>query len=140
MGLAEKRAIEKFKKGEYVDFTNKVKEITKLDVVIETNWDELGKQIEGRSSLDEDLKDYFTNIFGKTILDSLSSICADDMGKEALSSSLKRIVIKSDSDARSSETGFSFEDGDLILNMTYANTDQVEARTKEMIRLIENRL
>jgi hypothetical protein len=138
--LAARRAIDEFKLGGYKQFTDEVKKITKADIPIETNWVELSKQLEGRDDVPATLKDYFDNMFGKTILGAFKSICSDKTGQEALKGAVKKIVIKCDDNAKASENGFSLEKGVLTLNLYYANTDQVENRTKGMIKLLENNL
>jgi hypothetical protein len=140
MGLAERRVIEELKKGAYAMFVGKVKEITNLDVEIETNWVDIGQRMEDRADKAADLLDFMDNCFMKPILGSLSAVCADEMGREALAGSFKKIVIKSDEDASGHEGGFAFEDGILTVNRSYSNTDDVAKHTKAMTELLESKL
>ena len=143
MGLAEKRAVDTFKNSEYTEFLGKLKTILGRDVPVETNWDELTKRIEGYSGdISVRFKDYFENMFSKSILTSFSAICVDNMGKEAVASILKKIIIKSDENASASEKGFKFEDGILSANMSYTNTDEVNLgyRTEALQKILEKNL
>jgi hypothetical protein len=140
MGLAERRAAEEFKTTKFVEVLNSLKDTMKFDCEIVVNWDELTNRIEGYSDLRETMDDYFTNCFAKPIVGAIASICADNMGREALKSALKKIIIKSDSNATSSPSGFTFENGELTVNLTYSNTSEVDERKQKLISLIESKL
>jgi hypothetical protein len=141
MGLAERRIIEHFKLTRFNTFSKQAEEITQFPITFNVKWDELAKRIEGYSDLEEALNDYFDNLFAKTILGVLAAICVDDMGREALKDVLTKIELKSDDEASASYGG-SFEKGELVLNMRYANTDanEVDARTSYLISLVEQNL
>ena len=141
MGLAERRALEKFKTTSFVEFSKQLEAIAQFPVTLEVKWDELATRIEEYDDKEAALRDYFEKSFGKTLLATLDAICVDDMGREALQNGLKKIEIKSDENAAGSPySGFSFENGKLVLNMRYVNTDQVAARTEYLISLLENKL
>lgn len=136
MGLAEKRAIEEFKKGGYATFANKISEITKFDLVLEANWDEIAAQMDGRAA---DIPQYFNEMFATSLTESLQSICADDMGREALRGLLKKVQFKCDAAASYNEQGFSLSNGVLTMNMTWTG-NSVGPRTTALTALIEKAL
>jgi len=140
MGLAEKRAVEDFKKNEYEVFLKSIKDITQADISVDTEWDKLSPNLEGYGDAKATLVDYFQNMFAETILQSFKSICADDMGKQALQGAVKKIVLTCSPNASTHKAGFKFEDAILSLDLRYANTDQVKDRVESMIKLIESKL
>lgn len=136
MGLAEKRAIEELKKGQFAEVVKNIKDITKFDVDVVANWDDFATHMDGRS---DDISRYFMEMFGTTMVESLKAICADDIGREALQGVLKKITFKCDSNASYSESGFSFANGEVVMNLTWSGND-IEPRTKAMISLLEKSL
>ena len=140
MGLAEKRAVEEFKNNGYTQFTSKLKEITKDEIVVETQWDKLSTAIEGYSDPQESITTYFTNMFGETILKSFQSICSDEMGRQALIGKVKRIQLTHTEDASSHGAGFKLNDNTLSLDMKFANVSEVQDRVEEMTKFLEKQL
>ena len=140
MGLAEKRAIEEFKTTGFTKFTDELKTITKFDVPVEVKWDELSSRIEASSDKKEAFNEYFDAMFAQTLLQSFKSVCADNMGREALHGALKKIVLVSGPEASYWASGFKFEGGTLTLNMSYANVSDVKDRVKGMTELLESKL
>lgn len=90
MGLAERRAAAAMKDGEFKAFEDQVKAICAFDVKLNFDW----QSIENNKdcvSICENKK--FTYYVGENLARALTNICADNMGKEALKSSLKEICI-----------------------------------------------
>ena len=140
MGLAEKRAIEGFKSTGFSEFLTQLKGITKFDVPVEVEWDKFGTAIEGYSDAAATISDFFTHLFGETILQSFKAVCVDDMGREALQGKLKKIFMTTGPDGSTHGAGFKFDNGTLSMNMRYANTDDVKERVTSMQKLLESQL
>jgi hypothetical protein len=82
----------------------------------------------------ENLKIYFT-----PLADALKSICADDMGKDALKAALKKVTLTNEGH-HSSPSGFSFEKGVLTLDHGLSNIGDVTDRKKAIEKLLEKAL
>jgi hypothetical protein len=102
MGLAEKRWAAEKKKTDEAAFVSQVNATLGFPIAVEIDWDGFSQ------NLDE--AQYITNdSYGlPNLVRALSTITADDLGKEAIKDALKKIVITA---AKSDDTGFTFEQG-----------------------------
>jgi hypothetical protein len=76
--------------------------------------------------------------------DALKKITADDMGKQALKSNLKKVVVTYNKDtapASNYATGLNFESGTLIINFQpYSNVSGIIPRADAIQKLLESKL
>src|SRR5690348_7685423 len=88
MGLAERRAAKEFETQKYPKLKAAIDAAAGFEIPVEVNWELLS--IEGSSHLYADCweKVYFT-----PLIEALKVICFDEMGKEALKTSLKKVVV-----------------------------------------------
>lgn len=132
MGLAERRSAERFKNEDYPGWKSRIDEAAGFEVPIEVAWDEL-------AVLDyaDQYAEYFPAVYFQPLVDALSAIGADDMGKEALREGVSKIIVKN-SGQYFSPSGITFADGVLTFDhMSESNTHHVEERTKALQGLLE---
>jgi hypothetical protein len=135
MGLAERRAIEEIKKGALVEWTAKINKAAGFAPAMEILWDSLA--VEGESHL---YAECIPKVYFEPLVKSFASITRDEMGRDALKSALKKIVIKNESSSYSPNS-FSFDGGVLTIDhQPCANVDDIEIRATALTKLIENKL
>ncbi len=135
MGLAEKRAVQEFQDKVFPGLKKKIDAAVGFGVELEVQWDSLTEPDSAHLYAES-----FTKVYFEPLTASLKSICNDDMGKKALQQSLKKIVICNTGNFYNSN-GFSFAKG--ILKMDHqpcSNIDNVEERTTDLTRILEEAL
>lgn len=135
MGLAERRSAERFKNEDYPGWKARIDEAAGFEVPIEVAWDEL-------AVLDyaDMYAENFPAVYFQPLVDALSAIGADDMGKAALREGVSKIIVKN-SGQYFSPSGITFADGVLTFDhMSESNTHHVEERTKALQGLLEANL
>ncbi len=90
MGLAERRVAAAYQKDKFPAWKQKLNEIAGYEFAFEVNWDELVKE----GFLDA-YPNTIDNNFFIPLEASLKSICADELGREALKAKIKGIRITS---------------------------------------------
>jgi hypothetical protein len=132
MGLAERRSVERFKNEDYPGWKSRIDEAAGFDVPIEVTWEELAVP-----DYADMYVEYFPAVYFQPLLDSLGSIAADDMGRDALRESVTKIVIRN-SGEYFSPSGITFADGVLMFDhKSDSNTHHVEERTKALQAILE---
>lgn len=135
MGLAERRSVERFKNDDYPGWKSRIDEAAGFEVPIEVAWQELAV-----ADYADRYADYFPQVYFQPLVDALSAIGADDMGKDALREGMSKIAIRN-TGAFSSPAGISFADGVLTFDhMSDTNTHHVEERTKHLRIALESGL
>lgn len=135
MGLAERRAVKAFQDEKLGALTKSLNDAAGFDVALEIDWDALA--IDG---FDHMYEEAWTKIFFKPVEAAFSEICCDDMGKEALQAALKQLVFKN-SGQFSNPSGITFEGGVLTVDhKADSNIDDVAARTKGLVAILEKSL
>lgn len=89
MGLAERRAVEGIKNGEYKAFVNDVKNIVGYDLSIDVDWVSVEDHRECAWIVENNK---VQSVWFDNLLAVLKSVAADEMGKNALKEKLKSIV------------------------------------------------
>jgi len=136
MGLAERRVIKSFQENEYQKFLAEVREVVGKDVDVDVQWDSLAE--DGMSHLYEEA---WVKVYFEPVKDALKSICSDDMGKEAITESLGKIIIKNEGDIHYAGKWSSFDGNVLTLDhKPTTNIDQINDRAKAVQTLLENNL
>jgi hypothetical protein len=134
MGLAERRATQEFQNNVFLGLKSKILDAAGFEMPIDVNWDSIADPNEARI-----YEEYWTKIFFEPLIGAFKKICVDDLGKQALHESLKKIEIvnsKNFSDFR----GFSFSDGVLKLDHKLVNADHIQDRTEGIIKILESSL
>ncbi|WP_223644072.1 hypothetical protein [Corallococcus sp. EGB] len=136
MGLAERRAAKEFETKRFPQFKKDIDEAAGFEVPVTVAWDTL--TLEGESHLYDEC---WPKVYFVPLIEALKGITIDDMGKEALKSSLKKIEIQNRADTGNASRIASFENGTLLLdNNPHTNVDEVTERTKAIQSLLESKL
>jgi hypothetical protein len=131
MGLAERRGIKNFVEGKYLKLKEEIDTISGFEVPMDVNWDSMAT--EGYGDIYEDA---FYKVYFRPLIDALKAIAIDDLGKEALTEGLKKIVIE---DSGSSSP--TFQAGVLTLKYyAVANLDDWLSRKKDIQSELEKGL
>lgn len=136
MGLAERRAAKDFETKRFPQFKKDVDAAAHFEVPIEVRWDTLS--VEGQSHLYDESwsKVYFT-----PLIEALKNITIDDMGKDALKSNLKKIVIQNTNGTYYGDRWAHLQDGVLTLDHEpCTNVDDIKDRTDGLTQLLEKNL
>ena len=132
MGLAERRAAERFKNDDYPAWKEKIDAAAGFDVPVEVKWDELAA-----ADYADSYATWFPMVYFKPMVEALSAVAIDEMGKDALRDGLKKIVVRN-SEQYSSRSGFAFDSGVLTMDhKPYTNVDDGDERAKGLQKLLE---
>lgn len=135
MGLAERRGVERFKNDDYPGWKSRIDEAAGFEVPVEVNWEELAVADYASS-----YADFFPKVYFQPLVDALSSVAADDLGKSALREGLSKIVVRNAGEFHNT-AGISFTDGVLTIDhRPDANIDYGEERAKGLQRALESAL
>ena len=141
IGLAERRAIAAYRQDKWPAIEQAIHNAAGFAVPIDVEWDQL--------TLPGDASHYGEDAyFGKTIFGpltaALSSITADQMGRDALKAKLQRIHVRFDektAPASNYPNGLGFANGVLDINWRpFSNDADVADRTKALTDLLEKNL
>ncbi|WP_299712219.1 hypothetical protein [uncultured Tenacibaculum sp.] len=136
MGLTERRVIKAYQEGEYQNFLSEVKNLIEGEIEFDVDWNSLPNE-----KYSKWLEQGLTDIYFKPILNSFKNIAVDDMGKEAIKETLKKVVIKDENDNAFASQTYHFNEGVLTVNhCSYANIDKVDERTEALTELLESNL
>lgn len=131
MGLAERRASKAFQDERYPAIKQEIDAAAHKNVLIEVDWDSLAVE-DYAHGYDE----YFPKVYFLPLTEAFKSIAFDDMGREALASGLKKVIIRN---SGSSEA--TFQDGVLTLDYSsISNVDYWEDRKNTWLKLLEKGL
>jgi hypothetical protein len=139
MGLKERRSIEEYKDGVFDEFASKIKEVIGKELSIDVDWEQL--------AIEERTHEYagWSKIFFEPLIESLTNIAKDEMGKKALAEKVTNIKIQNTSGSISagSSNWFSFEDGVITLDhklTNYSQDTEYLEKVKKLTSSIEARL
>ena len=136
MGLAQRRIAQEFQNTEFAVWKKQFEEIVGFEIPMEIKWDTM--QSDDRSNKDDYFK-WYQMVYFTPLLDVFKGVCADDMGKEAVRSMVKKIVI--DGTVGGSPSASTFEDGVFQINHKYCtNVGDGDDRTRVWTQLIESKL
>jgi len=140
-GLADRRALKSYQETILPDLQSKINAVAGFEVPVNIDWEKIALP-GGADNYSNDA--YFTDVYFTPLIEALSSIGSDDLGKEALASQLKGINITLDPDtapASNYANGVSFEDGEVTLNFhPFSNAGDVKERAEAIIELLEAKL
>ena len=136
MGLSERRAVKAFQDGSYVTLTNEINTLAGYPIIFEVNWDTLA--LEEQTHLYEE---GFTKVYFAPLINAIKEITVDDMGKEALKETLKKVVIKNEGGYYSAPSAYSFNDGVLTIDHEpFSNIDYITDRSEGLAKLLMKNL
>jgi hypothetical protein len=133
MGLLEKKAIKAFQDGTYKKLTDEINSIAGYSVEFDVDWDSLALVDQSPA-----YEKCFTQAFFTPIINAFKEITADDMGKEALKETLKKIVIKHKRDGYYASGSYSFADGVLTIDRhpTSSQVEKIKDSTDELSKVL----
>lgn len=135
MGLNERRIAKEFQDKSFPGLKKEIDQAVGFNIPVEVNWESLCE--EGSSHL---YLECWPKVYFLPLIEAFKSIGSDDMGKEALKASLKKIVIQNLNNY-SSSTGFSFKDGVLVIDHRgTCNVDYIEDRKNGIQEILEKSL
>jgi hypothetical protein len=135
MGLAERRAAERWKNDYYPDWKARIDQAAGFEVPLEVSWEQLAE-----ADYADSYAEYFPKVYFEPLMLALSAITVDDMGKDALRQGLSKIIIRN-SGEYGSTAGISFRDGVLTINhRPHVNVHYGEERAKAIQRSLESGL
>lgn len=135
MGLAERRAAQEFETAVYPDLKKKIDEAAGFPVTLEVKWDTLAKD----ERYVKAWKAGWPKIYFDPMIDAFKQICADDMGREALKTNLKKVVVQNTKASHSSNWA-EWSAGVLTLDHQFTNADYVKDRTTVLVKCLEKNL
>lgn len=132
MGLLEKRAVKAFQDGSYQTLTNEINTLAGYPLEFEVNWDNLAVE-EYTHMYDEG----FTKVYFTPLINAIKEITVDDMGKEALKETLKKVIIKNEGGIYYVSDAYKFEGGTLTINHEpFSNIDNITERSEGLAKLL----
>jgi len=112
------------------------KEVLGADIPIEVKWDTM--MSDDQSDKDAYF-DWYNKVYFQPLMTAFKNVCSDNMGKDAVKASVKKIVVDG-SDGWSPQSS-KFEDGVLtILHKFNTNVDNIEDRAKGWQKMLEDKL
>ncbi len=133
MGLAERRAAKNFETNLLPGLKKQINEAAGFDVLLDVKWDTLA--VDGYA---ESYDNFFPTVYFRPLIDALKAITIDDMGKEALKSSLKAVIIQNTRDSGNASAMPSFSGGTLTLDHSPStNLGDEEARARAIRETLE---
>ena len=133
MGLTAKRQIEDFKTKQFDKYKKQILDLSSPNVEVEVDWSTVGKP-------DEDMEHLIAETTGKIyfepVIQAFKAVGVDQMGKDALKDSVKKVVIKNSADSTNYEY-FTFENGVLTIDhRPVYNVDDLNERTEYVTELL----
>jgi hypothetical protein len=130
MGLPERRKIKELQDTTLPGRVKDIEEICGAPIPYEIDWDSLSDDMEALNFLD--------NISCHRLNMALRVICQDDMGKEAIRETLKKIKLKNVKSR--GEMSLTFADGVLEMHCDYAQRTDGMYSDNEIRSLLEKNL
>jgi hypothetical protein len=136
MGLQERRAVKAFQDGNYQTLTGEINTLAGYPLEFEVNWDTIAQE-EYTHMYDEG----FTKVYFTPLINAIKEITLDDMGKEALKESLKKVVIKNEAGNYYGSNAYTFAGGVLTIDhQPFSNIDNISERSEELSKLLMKNL
>ena len=141
MGLAEKRVLEEFKKHYSTNMLPLLKSATPFELDYEVVWDDIYTQLDKDRMDLQDTIAYFNDVFITPTVATFKSICADEMGSNALKGLLKKVKFCCTAKHYGLQA-YSVADSSLTVDHYRANLDvqYTNERTKYLTHLLEKML
>ena len=137
MGLKEKKATKAFVSDRWPALEAQIKKAAGFDVNLSVDWDTLSGD-EGTKA--ENFDAQWPKVYFEPLIEGLKQICCDEDCIEAVQEGVKEIKIHNVSGNYSANNWVSFKGGVVTLNHEMSNIDNVEERTKYVVKVIEKEL
>ena len=123
MGLAERRAAKEFETNVFPGLKAEVVKAAGFEMPMEIDWESLQKT----DTSPDYYRESWTKVYFEPMVEAFKAICVDDMGKEALKGSLKKIVIHNKHDIYYGDRWASFDKASGTLTLDHQPTTNVDA-------------
>jgi hypothetical protein len=134
--LAQRRVVQEFETNRFPALKSQLEEAAGLPIPLEVNWDSLAVANEENNYAESWPKVYF-----EPLIAALKHVGNDDMGREAIKSGIKKIVVQNIKGCDYGDCWASFHDGVLTLDHnSVANAFDTEARKKGLVAVLEQSL
>jgi hypothetical protein len=134
MGIAERRAVDRFRTGSFPELQREVERAAGFAVALDVRWEYLGAP-----GYDDNYAAEATRLYFTPLIEALRRTARDALGRDALAAGLRRIVITNEA-RRIDGSTFTFADGVLTLDHMFTNIHAVDARTRAIERLLADGL
>jgi hypothetical protein len=132
MGLAERRAAQQFEKNTLPQLKNRIDEAAGFDVLLDIDYTNLMREDPSR------YEDLWPKMYFEPLIEAFKAICADDLGKEALKASLKKVeVTNSDQFGSNLDGAVTFADGVLRIDFRIQDVDSISYRAGGIVKRLE---
>ncbi|HRP31956.1 MAG TPA: hypothetical protein PKV73_08695 [Agriterribacter sp.] len=132
MGLNEKRAIKAFQENTFPKLVKKINEAAGFPVELDVQWDTLAVA-DNAHLYDEG----FTKVYFTPVINAFKDITTDDLGKDGLKETLKKVVIKNEGGYYSPGSAISFEGGVLTIDHEpVSNINDIDQRANAIANLL----
>jgi hypothetical protein len=136
MGLQERRAVKAFQDDSYQKLTGEINTLAGFPIEFEVNWDTIA--LDDYSHMYEES---FPKVYFTPLINAVKEITLDDMGKEALKESLKKVIIKNEAGNVYGSTAYAFNGGVLTIDhQPFSNIDNITERSEELSKLLMKNL
>lgn len=136
MGLQERRAVKAFQDDSYQKLTGEINTMAGFPIEFEVNWDTIA--LDDYSHMYEEC---FPKVYFTPLINAVKEITADDMGKEALKESLKKVIIKNEAGNVYGSNAYAFSGGVLTIDhQPFSNVDNITERSEELSKLLMKNL
>jgi hypothetical protein len=136
LGLAERRACKAFEEQAYPPLKKQIDEAAGFEVPVEVRWGLLASK-----DYADSYSESWPKVFFKPLIEALKRISNDAMGKEALKTGLKRIIVQNSCGNYSADRWATFRDGTLFLDHDpVSNQDYGEERWQRLHHVLEKGL
>ena len=136
MGLTEKRAIKTFQDTVYPALEKEINTTAGYPIEFDIKWDTLA--VAEYAHL---YNEGFTKIYFTPVINAFKNITADDLGKEALKETVKKIVIKNENENYSYNNAYTLDNGVLTIDhQPNCNIDDIAGRSEELIKFLSAKM
>lgn len=136
MGLAQKRIISEYQTSAFPEWKKKFDTVVGFEIPFEVKWDTM--QDDAYHDRDRYFE-WYGLVYFEPLMTVFQKLCSDNMGREAVKTGVKKIVI--DGTEGTSAKKSTFENGVLTIKHQFnMNTNDEAERTKTWLRMIEDKL
>ncbi len=136
MGLAEKRGIKAFQDTKYAGLVSEINTLAGFPVEFDVNWDSLAE-----ADYAHLYEEGFTKVYFTPIINAFKAITVDELGKEGLKETVKKIVIKNENGNYYGSTAYTYADGVLTIDHSpISNIDNIDERSTELEKLLSSKM
>ncbi len=136
MGRTDKRAVKAVQDTKFPELEKEINTIAGYPIEFEVKWDELAYP-DYAHMYDET----FPEVYFIPVINAFKNIASDDMGKEALKETVKKIVIKNENDISSALRAYSLDNGALIIDHNpVVNAMNTDERSQELEKFLSSKM